>query len=106
MKRDELKLETKVLLERVFKGKVEEGKITGVMTEEVLKGIEDIIKSVQELKDENESVKFANATFGCKEVKGRSGVTKLPNKPEVAWTTEDHMEGSVKASTPMKKMFE
>ncbi len=68
--------------------------------------LESIIKSVQELGDTKESVKFADATFGCKEVKGRSGVTKMPGKPEVEWSTDDHMEGSVKASASMKKMFE
>lgn len=99
MKRVELRTEVKEVLLGVFG----ETKVTLDMAEQVISGIEGIIRGVQEQMDEKESVKFADANFGSKFVKERSGVTKLGGE-EKAWTKEAHWEGCVKATKPMKEL--
>jgi len=62
--------------------------------------LESIILSVQDLKDENESVKFANATFSSKFVEDKSG--EVNGKP---YHTPAHHEGTVKRTGKMKDMY-
>ena len=64
----------------------------------MVEGMEEIILSVVKAEDE---VKFAGAKFGTKMVKGRSGVM---NGKE--WSTEDHVEGCVKATKELKEIVE
>lgn len=70
--------------------------------------IESIEKLIFDTVKSGDSVTFAGAEFGKKEVKGRSGVMKKKNEDgsttEIPWTTETHMEGYAKAKSVLKDL--
>ena len=77
--------------------------VSQVKAKEIIESIETVI--LDEVKTSKEAtVDFANATFGQKFVKGRTGEMKREDGTVIPWATEDHYEGSVKAKTALKDL--
>lgn len=81
--------------------------MTKTETASIFKTIESTIRKVTK-EDKDRVLTFADAEFGTKFVKGRSGTIKQKNddgsEKLIPWTTEDHYEGYASAKPALSEL--